>query len=336
LRNSTGAGEAAHRTLEDRYACGPIDVLTRSDDDELRAKLADVLGLYNVEWDAPRRCVRMDVRRTNDLVALGPGRYLTCQRMHVDRDGERLVGTCRAGGSFTYDPIDASWDVAVPDRPGDLWVLTDIESVVSLVLTTGWRELGWVPVHAGTIVRDGICALLCAESGGGKTSLTAAMVRRGWRTLGDDKLLLRVGKTAHPELRALVHTFNLHPKTRTWFPEVGDLERLPTYSEWTDKRKMRPESVWPEATLEAGSPTHLLQLERVSRRGGIVVTALPPDATLSILLHQTVIPSDAALARAILTTIATTARNLKGFRVEIGEDAYEAPECLAELEKWLA
>ena len=238
----------------------------------------------------------------------------------------------------------------VPRASSDPWVLTDIESLLSLVLTEGWRETGWIPLHSAAVVINDTCALICTESGGGKTSLTAALVRRGWRTLGDDKLLLRIRDNGASELRGLVHTFNLHPRTRSWFPEVGDLECLPTYSDWTEKRKVHPESIWPGSTITKASPTVMFHLVGRSNRGPVqrngvpIVDPLNPQnrflslepidaaSVLSILLHQTVVPSHAPTARPILATIATTARSIAGFRVEIAEDAYLNSECLSPLE----
>ncbi len=66
----------------------------------------------------------------------------------------------------------------------------EIEDLLSLVLTTGWRRAGWVPLHGGGLVRDGRGLLCVATSGGGKTTFTVSLIRRGWRALGDDKVLL--------------------------------------------------------------------------------------------------------------------------------------------------
>ena len=91
--------------------------------------------------------------------------------------------------------------------------------------------------------------------------MTAAFVRRGWRTLGDDKLLARLDADGSVRVAALLHTFNLHPSTRTWFPEVGDLERLPTYSAWTEKRKVAVSSIWDAATADVGVPNRVVALD---------------------------------------------------------------------------
>lgn len=318
----------------DRYTCGPLEVVVAAVTEPLRHKIADVLDLYNVAWPEPLAQRQIEITESDTTDPLGTGEYLLCARMHVDFLGDQLIATCPSGAQAIRDADSKRWRMHVPRGSDDPWVMTDLESLLSLVLTEGWREEGWVPLHAGTAVHGGSCALICAESGGGKTSLTAGLIRRGWKTLGDDKLLLRIGGNGAPELRGLVHTFNLHPKARSWFPEVGDLLELPVYSDWTEKRKVHPETIWPSSTLSAATPTHLFQLTRTESSGSDPVKSTPLSAAsvLSILLHQTVVPSHAATARRILTTIARTARNLVGFRVDIDEDAYLVPGCLSRLE----
>lgn len=335
----------------DRYTCGPLEILVAAETETLRQKIADTLDLYNVGWTGPLTQWQIEIGESDTTIPLGPGGYLQCARMHVELSGNEMLATCPSGAHARCDRHTRRWTMLVPRASSDLWVLTDIESLLSLVLTEGWREAGWVPLHSGAVVLNDICALICAESGGGKTSLTAALVRRGWQTLGDDKLLLRIRDDGAPEVCGLVHTFNLHPRTRSWFPEVSDLERLPTYSDWTEKRKMHPESIWPGSTITKATPSVLFHLVgRNGKRGGVERNGVPvvdplnppnrflslwqlhPASVLSILLHQTVVPSHAPTARPILATIARTARRIAGFRVDIGEDAYMNSECLSPLE----
>jgi hypothetical protein len=316
----------------DRYACGPLEILVAAETETLRAKIADVLDLYNVEWPEPLSPRQIEIRESDSTAALGNGDYLLCARMNVDVIGGELVATCPSGPQAARDADGRRWTMLVPRGSTDPWVLTDIESLLSLVLTEGWRDEGWVPVHAATAILEERCAIICAESGGGKTSLTSALIRRGWRTLGDDKLLLRITENETAELCGLVHTFNLHPRTRSWFPEVGDLEQLPVYSDWTEKRKVRPETIWPGCTVNSAVPAVLFQITRSKSESPLAITPLDDESVLSILLHQTVVPTDASTARQILGTVARTARSLTGFRIDIGEDAYLDPDCLSLLE----
>ncbi len=161
--------------------------------------------------------------------------------------------------------------------------------------------------------------------------MTAAFVRRGWRAVGDDKLLLRM-VAGRPHLAALQRTFNLHPCTSAWFPEVGDLERLPRYSTWTHKRKVKMESIWPQPAADDGHPTHLLRVMRRPQTGGIVYEPLAARDTLGTLLRQVVIPAERSTANLILSAVAPTAEKLRGFDVVVGENAYARSDALDSLE----
>jgi hypothetical protein len=219
------------------------------------------------------------------------------------------------------------WDIDVPAGLIATANLEDVEELIILALTTGWRSAGWVPVHAAAVTDGSRCAVICAPSGGGKSTLSAAFVRRGWRTIGDDKLLLRV-VDGRSHLAALQRTFNLHPCTSAWFPEVGDLERLPRYSTWTAKRKVKIESIWPEPAADGAHPTHLLRVRRAPESGGIVHTPLGPGETLTTLLRQVAIPSDRSTASHILSAVAPTARGMRGLDVVVGENAYGRADAL--------
>jgi hypothetical protein len=219
----------------------------------------------------------------------------------------------------------------VPDSLVEQGKLEEIEDVLSLVLTTGWRHEGWTPIHSAAVVKEHACVVICAPTGGGKTTLTAALVRRGWQVLGDDKLLLRM-RDGRPNVAALLHTFNLHPKTREWFPEVGNLEHLPRYSVWTEKRKVSISSIWSHAPAQTAEPTLLISLRRNMDVRDPIITELGEEGILETLLRQTVIPADRASARGIVSTVARTAVRLRGLSVEVPTDAYRDPQFLDLLE----
>ena len=319
------AGQAFH--------CGPLALSLRSDDVVLEAKVSDTLALYDVAWEAPHRPVEVVARRGRHPAPMLAGSFLTCARMSVDAIGGTLMARTRSGASATGTSSEGGdrWSIDVPDSTFAEKRLEEVEDLVGLALTTGWRREGWVPVHAAAVALGDRCALVCAPSGGGKSTVTAALLRLGWRALGDDKVLLRPPGCEGPVVAALLHTFNLHPRTREWLPEVGDLEALPAYSAWTEKRKVRAASIWPGALATRASPTHLVQLHRRDGQAPVRVDALEPAEVLRCLLRQTVVPADPQIARWTLDVIARTARHLRGLRVEVGSDVYRDGDALSEL-----
>ncbi len=314
-----------------RFHCGPLALDVSCHEARVRDKIAEQLQLFDASWTGAERGVSVAVEPTRDPAPAVAGGYLRCGRMRVDDHDGTLVAACPSGLWATGDPGSTSWTIRAPTSP-DPWVELDLEVLLTLLLCESWRDAGWTPVHGGAVVRGDRCALLCAESGGGKTTLTVALIRAGWRTLGDDKLLLRL-VDGRPELRGLAQSFNLHPKSRAWFPEVGDLAAAPAYSQWTEKRKVRSEAIWPgAASTVAATPTHLTAIQRSTTSGEIHAEPLPPGEVLSALLHQVVVPNGRRAARQILGVVAETARSLRGIRLRVGEDAYAAPGALRPFE----
>jgi hypothetical protein len=223
------------------------------------------------------------------------------------------------------------WSIEVPNAAVGTAAFNDVEDLVVLALTSGWRKAGWVPIHGAAVAKDGVCAILCAASGVGKSTLTAAFIRRGWHAVGDDKLLLRVTSEG-PELAALQGTFNLHPQTQAWFPEVGELEKLPIYSTWTEKRKVRVDTIWADAVVATATPTHVIRVRRDPSSSVLRVRELPPADLFRTLIRQIAVPTEREAASLILRTVAPTLRSVRGLDLAVGNDAYRSADALDALE----
>ena len=293
------------------------------------------LSLFDVPWTiTPARPVSIHVAETEESVwDPAEGHFLKAAQMVVDgtTDGMRATTTRGAVIEGTYEPHGERWRMTVPVRLVAEDRRPEIEDLVSLVVTCGWRRAGWIALHAAGLSRGNVTALVCAGSRGGKTTFSMAMVSRGWRLIGDDKLLLGA-----PDGTSIVagikHVMNVDPRAVAWFPELGDLTALPEYSAWSPKRRVALSSVWPSAAALKGEPTHLVQLIRTEGTGDARVLPLTTAERISVLLHQTVIPLDPAIARAITSTLAVLAERLRGIRVEVPDGVYGQPDALAVVE----
>ena len=317
------------------FAVGPVQVTLEPMLPAFERRIDEQLRIFKTSWDESPYEVRLSVQPIAAPAADARGTYLTCSRMNVDASARGLYATTLCGASAQLDERwedGESWSIGFPAEQIDTPEIDQLEDLIGLALVSGWRAAGWTPVHGAAVTRDGKCLLLCAMSGGGKSTLTAALVRDGWQTLGDDKLLLRLGADGEPEVAALLHSFNLHPKTREWFPEVGDLELQPRYSAWTPKRKVYADDVWPGRTAQRARPTHIVRVRRDPLPVPISIAPLGYDEMFRTLIGQIAIPNDRTVAIAAMRTVALVVHSgLRGLDVVIGEDCYRDPVTLKAL-----
>lgn len=316
-------------------SAGPLRIALDVPDGPLFEVIQANLALYDVAWARlTTRSVELLCTVAGGHAAAARGNYLEAMRMLVDATHDGLRATTEHGGEIcaTFVASGERWSMRVSPEiiSGSHW--TEVEDMLSLVLTTGWRRAGWVPLHAGGLTNGRRGLLVCAGGGGGKTTFTVAMARRGWRALGDDKLLLAMdGDPQH--VAAIKHMLNVDPAVQRWFPEVGDLSVLPEYSSWTIKRRVSLSEFWPSARATEMSATHLLAIERRRDAQGIAVSPMTRADAISTLLHQSVIPSDPEIARRITRTLASLAQRVSATRVTVGDDAYADPSALLAVEE---
>lgn len=307
------------------FDAGPLRIHVSDEPGPLRDLIASTLSLYGVPWKlTDRRSVHLSVDVVPEAApAEARGNYLQCAQMLVDAVPGGLRATTRRGAELEGAFLAGSehWRMTVPDGIVQAGWWPEIEDLISLVVTTGWRRLGWVPLHAAGLVRKTAGVLVCAMSRGGKTTFSLAMARRGWRVAGDDKLLL-----GHVDgqrvLGAVKHMLNVDPVAAGWFPELGDLTGLPLYSEWSPKRRVQLARVFPSAPTESMIATHLISLVRVGAGSSVRVHDMTTADAIGTLLRQTVVPTERAVARQITGAVVQLAQSLRALRVEVPDGIY--------------
>lgn len=316
------------------YSCGPVRLDLDYADASLQAALHGLLSQYDASWPEPELTIHVSIEHgipPADWVEPA-GSYLYLHHLLVDRVGSRLVSQSTLGVWMEFDLANEA-RIWIPSQSQD--IIEQVEHQLVLLLARGWANAGWTPLHAGTLIPPGEnrCALVCASSGAGKTTMLAALLRRGWRTLGDDKVLLR-REGDRVIARSLARRFHLHPSSVRWFPEVGNVSSSwPTYSRWTDKRVVRIEEIWPDRLVDSAIPAAAIQLARAATGPGLCVEPVDPATTLNTLLWQIAIPTDAQHARPLLACAVAAAAQSRFAKIKIGTDAFADPAVAGQLER---
>jgi len=307
------------------YSCGPVKLSLTFDECSLQKNLDGLLSQYDAPWPAPATEVFVTIGQglPPDDIPKPAGAYLHSYRLHVDRRGTHLVSFSNVGVWMDFDEAARQARIIVPDHSDRETVVEEVEQQLVLLLARAWAGQGWTPLHAGSLIPPGgtDCVLVCAPSGVGKTTLISALLGRGWRTLGDDKVLLRK-ENGSIVARALSRRVHLHPALANWFPEIGEIEKWPRYSRWTEKRMVKMEAIWPGQLMGSAIPAGLVQLARAEKGPALEVEPFDSIRTLHSLLRQIVIPADRADARPLVSCAAAMAGRLRGALVTVGNNAF--------------
>lgn len=319
------------------YGCGPVTLKVAIADVELRDALHGLLNQYDAPWPTARWVIQVTIERSK-IPADGndnSGAYFRSYLLKVERQGNTLISCSQRGTLMRFNLSTGEAHISVPFHQDGPAIVEEAEQQLVFLLARSWAKTGWTPLHAGSLLPPDKehCVLLCAPSGVGKTTLIAALLRRGWRTLGDDKTLLQIGKNG-PIARALARRFHLHPSSQRWFPELSDFAGCPHYSRWTDKRVVRIEEAWPHRLVDHAKPVAVVQLERI--QSGFEVEGMDRMKTLYTLLRQVAIPSDPEHAQPLLACISQLATTVNSAVIRIGDGIYDEPAVIERLEKTLS
>ncbi|MGM0493377.1 MAG: hypothetical protein ACQER1_10535 [Armatimonadota bacterium] len=243
-------------------------------------------------------------------------------------DADLLVGPdasvliCDGEGMATVSADGEEAEVILTE-PGGLPAATLAAHAVLTIVA----ELGFSPVHASLVDRDGAAVMFCGERSRGKSSSCMALARAGWTVRADDRCFVHT-----PDGCALVWgpggTVSLRPGAAELWPDLE--ERMARDPAGAVKHVVEVAEVGGRA--EAGSVRcGALLFPEVVGDGPHRVEPLPRAEALSDMLFTTglaVVPAHAALHFRHLTTLI---EQTPCFRLRLGEDMDELPSVIAEV-----
>ncbi len=158
-----------------------------------------------------------------------------------------------------------------------------IQSIMALMLYPVLREVflqnHCLLLHAAAIkCPNGTGIQLVAESGGGKTTTSLAMVRRGARLISDDLLVAGPGAA----VRGLPKPLNLRAPTLGFFKELGWLAARSNPR--TGKSSLIPQLIYGPACLASVCTVDIIYFLKLSQ-GRPAITRMPASMALKKLVE---------------------------------------------------
>ncbi len=262
-----------------------------------------------------------------DGVASGLGappdwHFPVARQSHLERLHERPD----LGLTLRFDPGTATWRVlSAPRRLAAIWTadaasLPEWEDSAPLRDVLHWHAAGGpaLMLHAAAIApgREGV--LLAGPGGSGKSTTTAAAVRAGWMTTGDDFVLIDPGDAcAH----GLYDSVKLGPESLDLVPEfraaIGNPDRPSD-----QKARIHLGEAWPERYARRIELKALL-LPVVTGAAQSRIVPAGPGEGMRALVPTTVFLLRGAAASVIAKSTALL-RRLPTYRLELGRDPAEA------------
>jgi hypothetical protein len=308
-----------------------VSVRVFGDHPVIRARVEDLVGpLVGGDGQSPSDSVELSLAfRDGESRASSPSGSRTQLQFFN-------VSCFREGPSLSFHTKDGSF-LRADVRTGRIWGAVSEEAVsrrgvfTDLLLAPLMEMLkhrGLYGLHAAALTEDGSrCYLFPGDAGSGKTTTALGLLKRGFRYLADDKVLLREEDRRISAL-AFTRRFHIDPGIGRQYPELGFLEGLEPLPAST-KRPCDVSQVYPNVFVASCTPGSIVHLELTSDTTSRIVPVSRRES-FTRLIHQSIFSFERDIARKQVGLLGRLVRRTESHVLYRGKDVYEVPERVAE------
>jgi hypothetical protein len=238
----------------------------------------------------------------------------------VYRCREKFVITdARSYVSVSPDTLTAEGVIA-PSAPEARYNPAFYYVTISLLLLS--RRLGYFPVHAGAVSRDGCTVLFLGDSDTGKSTTTMGLVRRGWQYLSDDSVALFDAEGSVGAL-SMRREFCVDADIGDRYPELLG-HAWPSAPNDLDKWRVDPALLHPGCYLPSARPSMLVFPTLMPDEPTIL---MPAPAHLAVMLtsRHSMMPlaHDPTASGAHFALLGRLVSQCRTFQLRLGSDALD-------------
>lgn len=272
------------------YNAHGISIVAVSGDDELLAAVDALLQPFispapassTMEYETTRAAISIQIepmpaprllpREARAWLELPPIRLsVDGDAMYLELDGTLVATLCGGSRIIAWLPVE---------RITERWTIAHY--VLQPLLMEALRSHDLVMVHAAALADDARVALFPAASGCGKTTLTLAMLRAGFRFLSDDSPFLRL-RDGRIEVCGFPERVNVMERTSRFFPELRSYWLAGERDPHREKVPLDVTAVYGACMGETGTPGAIIFPEIVEDETSSVAPLSKTEALFRLL-----------------------------------------------------
>jgi len=193
-----------------------------------------------------------------------------------------------------------------------------------VILAEMLRYHGLYYLHSSGVEKNTTSILLPGNGGVGKTTLSIAMVRKGFSYLSDDAILLKrtkKGVIAHP----IPGDFHLDPSISYNFKELSKIKKAIKYGKGP-KRSFDPALFYPDSFILKSKPNTMIFPQIVKDRESTLIPLSSPQCLAKLIPNSLLVMMDRDIAKEHLETLKILSTQCQAFLLRSGKDLILNPD----------
>ena len=190
------------------------------------------------------------------------------------------------------------------------------------------RSRGLYLIHAAALARDGKGILIPGFTGSGKTTLSIALLREGFKFLGDDRTFIRKDADGL-KLLAFPDELDVTEETLFSFPEIKNLPE-DAFKMGPRKKKFWVERVYPGSIINIAVPKILL-FPNIVREEKSQVKPLSKAKAVERLLPHSLLVFDGEIAARHFHLLCHLMEEMDCYHLNFGKDIHHVHKLIAKI-----
>lgn len=197
-----------------------------------------------------------------------------------------------------------------------------------IILVEMLRHNGLYYIHSSGVEKNRTSILIPGNSGVGKTTISLALVRKGFSYLSDDALLLQKAKKeviAYP----IPGDFHIDPAISENFKELTGVKHAVKYGKGT-KRSFDPAIFYPDSFILKSKPNVILFPQIVREHESRLMPLSSAQCLAKLIPNSLLVMIDKKIAREHLDALTTLSKQCCAFQLLSGKDLILKPDKVIE------